>query len=250
MLFIILAVLCTSCTNNNEVAKEERVPLMISAAMSLGDALHEIKEIYEEEHLVDLTFNLGGSGSLAQQIQQGAPADIFLSANQEWMNRLEREGLIQTETRADIIENQLVLIAATSSPLEYTSFTEISASDVGRIAIGNPESVPAGKYAKDALISLEKWNELEDQLLLAKDVRQVLTYVETENADIGFAYESDAMTTDLVKIVATSDTDLHEPIVYPGAVIANTTHEKEAADFLAFLETNQAQEVFKKYGFK
>jgi molybdate transport system substrate-binding protein len=249
-LFILVAILFISCNSENEDVTQERTPLTISAAISLSDALDEIKEIYEQEHLVDLTFNLGGSGSLAQQIQQGAPVDVFISANQQWMNILEDEDLIQTETRSDIIGNKLVLITGLSSSLAYQSFAEISADDVDRIAIGNPESVPAGKYIEEALISLDKWTELEDKLVLAKDVRQVLTYVETENVDIGFVYESDAVGSDLVKVLATADTHLHEPIIYPGAVIADTKHEKEATDFLIFIGTDNAQEIWSKYGFK
>lgn len=241
----------SSKTNRDSEEKvEEKTPLTVSAAVSLTDALEEIKELYEKEHPVELTFNLGGSGTLAQQIQQGAPVDIFISANQEWMDTLEKGDLVDTSTREDVTGNKIVLITGADSKIGYKSADEITKADVDQIAIGNPESVPAGKYTKEILHKLKKWDELEDKLVRAKDVRQVLTYVETGNADIGFVYESDAVTSDKIKILSTVDESLHDPIIYPGAVLAETKHEKEAEEFLKFLGTEKAQNILEKYGFK
>lgn len=252
-LLILLALISTlflGCNNENTDTKQGKTSLTIAAAISLADALEEIKTIYENEHDTELVFNLGGSGSLAQQIQQGAPVDVFISANQQWMDTLENEDFIQTSTRADITGNSLVLITGESSSITYQSFDAITSENVDKIAIGNPESVPAGEYAKEILQNLKIWDGLEDKLVLAKDVRQVLTYVETGNADIGFVYESDALGSDQIKILVTADKHLHEPIIYPAAVIADTKHEQEALDFLTFLETDQAQDILSKYGFK
>ncbi|GIN22329.1 MAG TPA: molybdate ABC transporter substrate-binding protein [Bacillus bacterium] len=243
----------SSKTNRDSEEKvEEKTPLTVSAAVSLTDALEEIKEMYEKEHPVELTFNLGGSGTLAQQIQQGAPVDIFISANQEWMDTLEKDDLVDTSTREDVTGNKIVLITGADSKIGYKSIDEISAADVDQIAIGNPESVPAGQYSEEILHNLKKWDELEKEkkLVMAKDVRQVLTYVETGNADIGLVYESDAMTSDKIKILSTVDESLHDPIIYPGAVLAETKHEKEAEEFLKFLGTEEAQSILEKYGFK
>src|SRR5699024_1584359 len=160
-----------------------------------------MQEMYENEHNIKLTFNLAGSGTLAQQIQQGAPIDLFISANQNWMDTLENDNMIDSSTREDMTGNNLVLITHKDSTLSYQSFEEISAEDVDEIAVGNPESVPAGGYTKDTLTSLGMWESLEDHIILAKDVRQVLTYVETGNADIGFVYESDALTSENIQIV-------------------------------------------------
>ncbi|MBM7602008.1 molybdate transport system substrate-binding protein [Virgibacillus halotolerans] len=258
-ILMIISVFIIGCTSQSEKQsadkpkeKEEKTELMISAAISLTDALDEIKTIYEKEHPVELTFNLGGSGSLAQQIQQGVPTDIFISANETWMDTLENEELIHTDSRVDITGNNLVLITNESSEINYQSVDEINPEDVDKIAIGNPESVPAGAYSEQALHHLNMWDELNDnnKLVLAKDVRQVLTYVETGNADIGFIYESDAQTSDKINILTTVDKDLHDPVIYPAAVIADTEHEKEAADFVAFMEMEQAQKILSKYGFK
>jgi len=256
-LLLILALIMVGCSDNSkdenstkDTANSEPIELTISAAVSLTDALHEIKNTYEKEHNVDLTFNFGGSGTLAQQIQQGAPADVFISANQDWMDTLEKEDQIIDDTRKNVTGNSIVLITQQDSKLDYGSFEDISASDIDQIAIGNPESVPAGNYTEQTLKHINIWNELENEFIFAKDVRQVLTYVESGNADTGFVYESDALTSDQIKILATAEPDWHDPITYPGALIADTQHEQEAASFLDYMISDEAQEILKKYGFK
>lgn len=250
---LIAIILLSSCgiTDNKQTNEiKEKATLTISAAISLTDALEEMKPIFEKEHDVELTFNLGGSGKLAQQIQQGAPVDVFISANQDWMDILEHEKLIQSDTRKDITGNKIAFISSNKTNLSIDSLEEIDQLDsVKQIAVGNPETVPAGKYTEQFLTSLNKWDELQDKLILAKDVRQVLTYVETGNADVGFVYESDAKTSNQVNILFTADTTLHDPIVYPAAVMSDTEHEDLAKDFLRFLESDQAQDILKSYGF-
>src|SRR5699024_8836287 len=233
-------------TQNNE----KPIELTISAAVSLTDALEEMQKIYESEHNVQLTFNLAGSGTLAQQIQQGAPMDIFISANQNWMNSLEEEELIDASTRENVTGNNLVLIAHKDSSLSYQSFEEINIEDVSEIAVGNPESVPAGGYTKNALKSLGMWDDLQDKIILAKNVRQVLTYIETGNADIGFVYESDALSSDDITILATAEAGHHDPIIYPGALIADSQHSEEAQAFLNYILSDEGQEILAKHGFK
>ena len=230
--------------------KEDTVKLMVSAAVSLTDALEEIQTLYEDENNVELSFNLGGSGSLAQQIQQGAPVDVFISANQKWMDALEDADLMIGETREDITGNKLVLITGKDSPIDYESIDDISVEDIEQIAIGNPESVPAGMYSEQLLNKLDMWDSLKDKLVLAKDVRQVLTYVETGNVDIGFIYESDALTSDSIEVLATAEDGSHDPIIYPAAVINYTKHEKEATDFVTFMASDEAQEILIKHGFR
>lgn len=237
-------------TNNSTANDADSVELTISAAVSLTDALHEIKAIYEEENNVELTFNFGGSGTLAQQIKQGAPVDVFISANQDWMDTLQEEELILDDTRDDVTGNSIVLITQKDSALDYESIEDISADDLDQIAIGNPESVPAGNYAEQTLKHIGLWDDLEDKFVLAKDVRQVLTYVESGNTDIGFVYESDALTSDQIKILTAAERDWHDSIIYPGAIITDTKHENEATAFLDYLLSDEAQNVLEKYGFK
>ncbi len=242
---ILLLVGCSS-----EKTNDEPIEIIISAAVSLTDALEEMQEIYEKKHNVELTFNLAGSGTLAQQIQQGAPIDLFISANQNWMDTLEDENVIDASTRKDVTGNTLVLIAHKDSSLSYQSFEEISPGDVDEIAVGNPESVPAGGYTKDTLKSLGMWETLSDHIILAKDVRQVLTYVETGNADIGFVYESDALTSDDIQMLATAEEGLHDPIIYPGAIIDDSKHPEEVQAFLDYMLSEEGQDILATHGFK
>lgn len=241
--------LLAACSDDTEKPKE-KTKLMVSAAVSLTDALGEIQTLYEEKHNVELTFNLEGSGSLAQKIQQGAPVDVFISANQEWMDTLATDDLIIKSTREDITGNKLVLITGKVSTIAYASIADINASDIEQIAIGNPESVPAGKYTEQVLQKLDLWNALENKLVFGKDVRQVLTYVETGNVDMGFVYESDALSSEDIKVLATAEVGTHEPVIYPAAVLKDTKHEKEATNFMTFMASDQAQEILEKHGFR
>src|SRR5699024_3273777 len=181
-----ISVFISACGNETPTNEEVENELIISAAISLTDALDEVKNLYQKNNNTEITFKFGGSGTLTQQIQQGAPVDIFISANQDWMDQLEHEGLILSDTREDVTENQIVLISNQSVDFDYESFEDISPSDVDQIAIGNPESVPAGKYTEQILLHIDLWDKLENKLILAKDVRQVLTYVESGNTDLGF----------------------------------------------------------------
>lgn len=229
--------------------EDEPIELFVSAAASLTDAMDELKEIYEADNNVQLTFNFAGSGKLAQQVQQGAPVDVFISANEHWMDTLMEEGLMMDETRVDVTGNKLVLIAQKDSGIDYTSFDQLNKEELTNIAVGNPESVPAGEYTEAVLQSLDKWEDMQDNIVFAKDVRQVLTYVETGNADIGFVYESDALSSDEIKILAESDPTLHEEIIYPGAVTTDSEHSNEGEKFLQFMLSDQTQEILSTYGF-
>ncbi|HLQ95090.1 MAG TPA: molybdate ABC transporter substrate-binding protein [Pseudogracilibacillus sp.] len=228
---------------------DERTELQIAAAASLTDAMDEIKRIYEKEHEVDLSFNFAGSGKLAQQIQQGAPVDVFLSANEDWMDKLENESFVEADTKEDVTGNELVLIARKDADFSYSSLADIKKGEVEHIAVGVPESVPAGAYTKQVLEDSGQWDDLEDLFIYAKDVRQVLTYVESGNADIGFVYVSDAATSDKVDVLTTVDEGRVEPIVYPGAVTAASGEKSEGEAFLAFLQSKEAQDILEKYGF-
>lgn len=250
VLMLAFVLLLTSCSTNNDTgATEQPKELTISAAASLTDAMDELKEIYEAEHNVELTFNFAGSGKLAHQIQQGAPVDVFISANENWLDTLLEEGLIDADSTTDVTGNKLVLIAEKDTTLAYDSFSDINVKELSNIAVGKPESVPAGEYTKKALEAIDKWEEIEPYIVYAKDVRQVLTYVETGNAEIGFVYESDALSSDKVEILTESNPNEHDPIIYPGGVTTETEQEEVAEDFLAFMTSDEAQEILETYGF-
>ncbi len=222
--------------------------LMISAAASLKNAMVDIEKVYEEKNPdIDLTFNFGSSGYLQKQIEQGAPADVFLSAGKSQMDALEEKNLLLKDTRVNFLANKLVLIVGINNK-EVNTFEDLTQAE--QISIGTPETVPAGKYAKEALINMKLWDSLQPKFVFAKDVTQVLTYVESENVDAGMLYGSDAQASDKVRIVADVPADSHSPIVYPGAVIAVTQSPSEAQNFMAFITSAEAQNIFAKYGFR
>ncbi|GKV68222.1 molybdate ABC transporter substrate-binding protein [Sporosarcina sp. NCCP-2716] len=243
----------TTTEKDNEAADSSKgkIELHISAAASLTDALDEYKKAYEKEHEdVKLTFMYGGSGKLAAMIDNGAPADLFLSASAKDMDTLEDKGLIDDSTRTDFTKNALVLIAGADEQDTVSSFEQIDPSAIDHLVIGEPESVPAGRYTKEVFEHLNLWQTLQDKLVLASDVRQVLTQVEMGNAEYGVVYSSDAFISDKVKTVAEADPDWHAPIVYPGAVLANAEHPEEAQQFFDALLGEDGQAVLAEYGFK
>ncbi|MDW0109466.1 molybdate ABC transporter substrate-binding protein [Sporosarcina aquimarina] len=257
ILMAVLVVLLAGCSNHQKGTEgsgtdpTEKVELHISAAASLTDALDDFKKTFEKEHEnIELTFMYGGSGKLATSIDNGAPADVFLSASKKDMDTLEDKGLLDAGTRTDFTKNALVLIANEDSDSAVTSFDEINPSAFDHFVIGEPDSVPAGRYTKEVLEHLKLWGPLQDKLVLASDVRQVLTQVELGNADYGVVYSSDAFISDKVKVLAESDSSWHEPIVYPGAVLKDSEHTEEAQVFFDALQGEQGQEALAKYGFK
>lgn len=241
----------TGCSAGESDKLAEKVEIMVSAAASLTDALTDLKFSFEKEHENSVvTFNFGSSGKLVQQIEQGAPSDVFLSASKRDMDKLEEGQLLLDGTRVNFTENELVLITNKDESLTMESFEDIDPSAIAHIAIGEPESVPVGRYTKEVLENIGLWEPLQDKMVLGSDVRQVLTHVEMGNADLGVVYASDAKISDKVKVLATANAEWHGPIVYPGAVISETKHPEEAKAFLAFLTGDEGKEILKKYGFK
>lgn len=228
----------------------ESVELTISAAASLTDALGEIKTAYEGEHPdTKLSFNFGASGALQQQIENGAPADLFLSAASKNMQALVDGGLIDEGSQMNLLKNELVLVAATDAGTDIKQESDLTSDAVKKVAIGIPESVPAGAYAQEALTSQNLWDALQDKLVQGKDVRQVLQYVETGNADAGFVYKTDALTSDKVVIAATVDPASYTAVTYPIGIVKATAHPEQAEQFYSYLQSDEALDVFTKYGF-
>ncbi|MFF2089606.1 molybdate ABC transporter substrate-binding protein [Paenibacillus sp. NPDC058174] len=226
------------------------VELTISAAASLTDALNEIQGLYAKSNpAVKLNFNFGASGALQQQIEQGAPADLFLSAAPKNMKALVDKQLIDENKQINLLKNELVVVAPADSKTKLESVNDLTKAEVKTIAIGIPESVPAGNYAKEALTSAKLWDALQSKSVQGKDVRQVLQYVETGNADAGFVYKTDALTSQKAVIAFAVDPASYSPIQYPIGVVKATKHNKEAEDFYAYLQTKEALDVFVKYGF-
>lgn len=226
----------------------EQVDLLVSAAASLQDVAEELKDIFEKKHAnVVITYNFASSGALQKQIEEGAPADLFISAGKSQMDALAEKGLLLENSRKDLLGNELVLIAGKDSNI--TGFEDLTGSAVDKIAVGEPSSVPVGQYSKETLTAMNLWEQLEPKMVLAKDVRQVLTYVESGNVEAGLVYRTDAMISKDVKIVAAAPAGSSKPIVYPMAVIKETKHQKEAEEFADFLQSSEAGAAFEKYGF-
>lgn len=227
----------------------QRTPLTVSAAISLTNAMQEIKTIYQRRNPnVNLTYNFASSGALQQQIEQGAPVDVFFSAAAKQMDALQQKNLLVPGTRRTLLTNRLVLITPKNAPT-LTSFRNLADSQVQRVAIGEPRSVPAGQYAQELLTNLKLLNSLKSKLVYGNNVRQVLTYVETSNVDAGIVYTTDAKESNSVRVGATAPSNLHSPIVYPVAALKDSRNVTAARNFVQFLASSQARAVFQKYGF-
>ena len=242
-LLVLIALVISGCQSN----ESEPVSITVAAAASLSDAMKELNSVYEKEHPgTDITLNLASSGVLANQIKQGAPIDVFLSASESHFQAVKQEELLEPEYQMPLLKNHLVLIKSRSSTI--TKLEQLGSQEVKRIAIGTPETVPAGAYAKEALQSENLWNKLEEDLIYGKDVRQVLTYVETGNADAGIVYETDYLTSNKVELVENISEESYSPIIYPAGVIRGAG--EEAVDYYSFLQSKKAKAIFESYGFQ
>jgi molybdate transport system substrate-binding protein len=209
-----------------------------------------VKQMYTTANPgVTISANYGASGTLQIQIEQGAPVDIFFSAAPKQMDALDSKGLLLEGTRKDLLRNEVVLIVPKDSSLGITSFQDLTRADVKQVALGEPTVVPAGQYAKEVLTHMGIYDAVNSKAVLGKDVRQVLTYVETGNVDAGIVYATDALSSSKVKVVAQAPPDSHAPVIYPVAVIKASKNPAAARAFVAFLAGAQARAVFQKYGF-
>lgn len=238
----------TGSTNTaNIITKSD---LTISAAASLKNALDEVKTMYlEQKPNARVSITYGGSGALQQQIEQGAPVDLFLSAAASNMNTLKNKGLMDNSTVKNLLQNKVVMIVPGDSTLKISSFKDITNSSIEYLALGEPSTVPAGKYAEQVFTYYNLLDQAKAKAVYQKDVTSVLTVVASGNADAGVVYSTDAASSDKVKVIATAPEDSHDPVTYPGAVVKSTKQPIAAQDFLNFLASDRAKAVFVKYGF-
>jgi molybdate transport system substrate-binding protein len=252
LLFIFFGTVTQQLASRAAAAAEQPASITVSAAISLKDALDEIAPLYEAQQQsaggVKVVFNYGGSGTLESQIEQGAPVDVFFSAAENYMDQLAAKGMIAAETRRDVAGNTLVLIAPTTSETPH-NFQDLTQPEIKIIALGEPGTVPAGMYARQTLQHAGIWSAVEKKIVYAKDVRAVLTYVATNNADAGMVYQTDAKTSQKVRVVALAPENSHDPIRYPAAVLQGAKNPAVARGFLQFVEGPQSRAVFEKYGF-
>ena len=242
-----LAVVCGLST---PVSAEEK-GLTVFAAASMKNALDDVDAAYSAKTGVKVIASYAASSALAKQIDQGAPADVFLSADTDWMDYATRQKTIKADTRTNLLGNSIVLIAPKDSKIDKVTiapgFDLAKLAGQGRIATGDVSSVPVGKYAKAALEKLGAWDAAAPKFAMAESVRAALTLVARGEAVLGIVYATDAKVEPEVKIIGTFPADSHPPIIYP--VAATTSAGSGAADYLAFLHTQAAKTIFEKYGF-
>jgi molybdate transport system substrate-binding protein len=261
-LFVVLVLALVGCSNqntntssavtaNNPVSSSAAaINLNISAASSLTDAIKAINALYREaKPNIAITANFASSGTLQTQIENGAPVDIFISAAAAQMDNLQKKGILLNETRQNLLNNKVVLIVPADSNLAINSFAGLGADDIKKIAIGDPNSVPAGAYAVQVFDELGITAEIQPKEVLASDARQVLTYVEGGNVDVGIVYSTDALISTRVKVAAIAPSDINAKIVYPVGIIKASKNPNAAKDYVSFLFGAQAKAVFEKYGF-
>jgi len=250
LLFLTLLLIAGIGFSPASAVRAQHTDVTVSAAISLKDALDDIKGAYASQAPgVSLAMNYGASGTLQLQIEQGAPVDVFVSAAPKQMDTLESKGLLLEGTRKDLLGNGIVLILPADSTLGLSTFQDLLKPEVKKVALGEPVAVPAGQYAQEVLTHYGIYDQVNAKAVLAKDVRQVLTYVETDNVDAGVVYTTDALSTNKVKIVATAPPESHEPVIYPVAVVKATKDAAAAKAFENFLSGPQARAIFEKYGF-
>ena len=231
-------------------APRERVELIVSAAASLQASMKEIAEQYGKRHPeVNVRYNFASSGALQQQIEQGAPVDLFVFAGRKQMDALVKEQLVDETQRTVLLANSLVAVVPLDDKSGAASMEHLNKAEIKKIAVGEVETVPAGRYTQESLGAYKLWEPLQSKLIYAKDVTQVLTYVETGNADLGFVYKTDAMTSRNVKVAFAVDEASHSPIEYPAGVVKAAKHPREAAAFYDYLQGQEATDIFTKHGF-
>lgn len=225
--------------------------ILVAAAASLKNAYEDkLIPMFEEQYpgvTVEGTYD--SSGKLQTQIEEGLEADVFMSAATKQMKALDEEGMIASDTITDLLENKIVLIVPAGSDSKIDSFEKIG--DAASIALGDPESVPAGQYAKEALTNLNVWDSIQDKVSFGTNVTEVLNQVAAASADAGIVYATDAASkADQVTVVAEApEGSLEKKVIYPVAVVKATAHEDAAKAFVDFLQTPEAIQVFKSYGF-
>lgn len=231
----------------NTASAEPKVTVF--AAASLTNAMGEISKTYEREQAVKIQSSYAASSSLAKQIDSGAPADIFMSADSKWMNYLQDKKRIEVGSRVNLLGNRLVIIAPKGKAFKVQTDKNFNFSNAfnGRLCTGEIESVPAGIYAKQSLIALNWWDAVKTRIVGTIDVRAALVFVERGECDAGIVYETDAQASNKVAIVAIFPESSHEPIVYPLALVHGAS--ADARSFYDYIQSAKANTIFNQYGF-
>jgi molybdate transport system substrate-binding protein len=223
--------------------------ILVSAAASLTDVLNEISKSYQSTSKNTVKFNYGPSSGLARQIDEGAPADIFFSADLPQMDNLDKKGRLEPGTQKNLLSNQLVIIVPADSKLAISSSKDLLKADVKRIALAEPSSVPVGVYTSKYLTDEGLWKQVKPKVVPVQDVRATLASVESGNVEAGFVYKTDAAVSRKVKIVYEVPIDKGPKITYPLAIVKDSKRKDAARDFVSYVQSPAAKDAFKKYGF-
>jgi molybdate transport system substrate-binding protein len=249
--FLSLLALLAGATMGLRSADAQEKTLTVFAAASMKNALDEVDAAYTKKTGVTLKVSYAASSALMKQIEQGAPADVFVSADLDWMDYGSQKKVIKDDTRVNLLGNKIVLIAPKDSKIDHVTigpgFDLAKLAGDGRVTTGDVKAVPVGKYAKAALEKLGAWTAVEPKMAMAESVRAALALVARGEAVLGIVYETDAKVEPAVKVVGAFPEDSHPPIIYP--VAATTTAKPETNDYLAFLRSQAAKTIFEKYGF-
>lgn len=232
------------------VACDNEEYILVFAATSLRDPLTQISERYESESGVNVNLSFGGSQSLAQQIASGAPADVFMSAGIGPVHFLEQRGLasIPDSRSLRLLSNELVVVTRDESG-GIDSLKSLTSDAIERIALADPALAPAGAYAEEALRSAGVWDRLQDKILLGKDVRAAMTYVEVGNADAGIVYRTDALSSDSLEVAHSVDPELHSTVIYPAVAVNGSSNKGDASGYIEYLSSEESISVFQRFGF-
>lgn len=239
-----------------EEGDKEKTDLTVFAAASMTESLNEIKEAYEKENpKINLVYNFDSSGTLKTQIESGASCDLFISAAQKQMDQLDPQSgkvdsdiHIDPESRVNLLENKVVLAISQGEEDKIKDFMDLATDKVETLALGN-DDVPVGQYSRELLKNLGLWEKVQDKVSYAGNVKEVTTRISENTVDCGIIYETDAKVAGLEVVAEADDSMLDNRVVYPAAVLEESKNKKEAEAFLTFLKKDQAQEIFKAYGF-
>ncbi len=223
--------------------------LSVFAAASLSETMTELGHQFEAKHGGHVHFNLAGSSALARQIKEGAPADVFFSADEAKMDDLAKAGLIDASSRRSLLSNTLVVVVNAKHPAAVHSIQDLAGKNITKIALAQIDSVPAGIYSKQYLTTIGLWDAVNPKVVQTESVRAALAAVATDNVDAGIVYKTDALISHDVQVAAEVSAEAGPKISYPLAVLKNSSHQADAHDFVAFLESPEALRVFEKHGF-
>ncbi len=251
---MIVAIVITfvSCgVRSRQGGSRQSKTIVVSAAVSVENAFVKIAKLYTARTGTRVDFSFGASGSLEKQIEAGAPVDVFASAGEKEMDQLQSRSLIEPGTRADFAGNVLVLVVPTKAKLKLDNFGQLDGTQVKRLAMGNPKTVPAGYYAQQALQNLRLWPHLQSRLIFAEDVRQVLDYVMRGEVDAGIVYATDVgIAGGKVRQVAEAPDGTYGPVRYPIAVIKDCAHPEAAKEFIKLVLSPEGENILSSYGFR